>query len=142
MTPYSNYLLLKQHLLHQQQLAKSKLHQMAGGSETDGKIKMVETRLYIGLNDAETRTQLFETEKYIEQLKKFCFTYHVPFSVGLEEGGYFHEDGEYIEEKSLVLTLIDAEKAIIENIAKDLRTLFHQESILITDDEVKGCYIT
>lgn len=142
MTPYSSYLLLKQHLLHHQRLAKSKLHQMSAGSETDGKIKMVETRLYIGLNDAETRTQLFETELYMEQLKKICFTYHVPFSVGLEEGGYFHEDGEYIEEKSLVLTLIDAEKATIENIAKDLRTLFHQESILITDDEVKGSYIT
>ncbi len=142
MAPYSNYLLLKQQLLHQQQLARSKLHQMAGSSATDGKIKMVETRLYVGLNDAETKRQLFETEQYIEQLKQICFTYHVPFSVGIEEGGYFHENGEYVEEKTLVLTLIDAEKATIQNIAKDLRTLFNQESVLVTDDEVKGCYIT
>ena len=140
MAPYGNYLLLKQQLLHQQQFLIQQ--QMAGESETDGKIRMAETRLYVGLNDAETKKQLFETEQYIEQLKKICFTYHVPFSVGLEEGGYFHENGEYVEEKTLVLTLIDAEKDTIRNIAKDLRTLFHQESILITEDEVKGCYIS
>ena len=139
MAPY-NYLLLKQQLLHQQQFLIQQ--QMAGESEADGKIRMAETRLYVGLNDAETKKQLFETEQYLAQLKKICFTYHVPFSVGLEEGGYFHENGEYVEEKTLVLTLIDAEKDTIRNIAKDLRTLFHQESILITEDEVKGCYIS
>lgn len=54
----------------------------------DGKIHMVETRLYIGLNDAETKKQIFETEQYAEQLKKLCLTYHVPFLVAFEEGGY------------------------------------------------------
>ena len=141
MAHYNNYMLIKQRLLHRQQLAKTALNHLEGVLEKDGKNQMVETRLYVGLNDAETKKQMFETEQYMEQLKKLCFTYHVPFSVGIEEGGYFHENGEYVEEKTLVLTLIDAEKDTIQNIAKDLRTLFHQESVLLTEDEVRGCYI-
>ncbi len=137
MTHNSFYLLLKQQALLKQQRAKSK----HPSTENDESLRMVETRIYVGLNDAETKKQMFETEQYMEQLKKLCFTYHVPFSVGTEEGGFFHEDGEYVEERTLVLTLIDAEKETIRKIANDLRTLFHQESVLITEDDVKGCYI-
>ena len=136
-----NYILLKEQIMHHQQVLESRLHPKDGADENDGKISMVETRLYVGLNDADTKKQLFETKQYLEQLKKLCFTYHVPFSVGMEEGGYFHDNGDYVEEKTLVLTLIDAEKETIQNIAKDLCTMFNQESILITDDIVKGCYI-
>ena len=141
-------MLLKQRLLHKQRLAEHMRQRRYGVSEDvseniseDGKLQMVETRLYIGLNDAETKKQIFETEQYVEQLKKLCFTYHVPFSMAFEEGGYFHENGEYVEEKTLVLTLIDAEKDIIQKIAKDLCGLFNQESILVTEGNIKGCYI-
>lgn len=144
----NDYMLLKQRLLHKQRLAEHLRQRRDGVSEDvsekiseDGKIQMVETRLYIGLNDAETKKQIFETEQYVEQLKKLCFTYHVPFSMAFEEGGYFHENGEYVEEKTLVLTLIDAEKDIIQKIAKDLCGLFNQESILVTEGNIKGCYI-
>ncbi len=140
MAHYNNYMLIKQRLL-QQQLAQSKRRPVEGVSESDGKIQMVETRLYVGLNDAETKEQIFETEQYLQQLKKICFTYHVPFSVGIEEGGYFHDNGDYVEEKTLVLTLIDAEKDTIQKIAEDLCVLFHQESVLLTEDVVRGCYI-
>lgn len=74
-------------------------------------------------------------------LKKLCFIYHAAFSVAFEEGGYFYEDGDYVEEKTLVLTLIDAERDTIQKIAKDFCSMFHQESILVTEDNVKGYYI-
>ncbi len=140
MAQYNDYMLVKQRLL-QQQLARAKQRLMEGSFESGRKIQMVETRLYVGLNDAETKKQIFETEKYLQQLKEICFTYHVPFSVGIEEGGYFHDNGDYVEEKTLVLTLIDAEKDTIQKIAEDLRELFHQESVLLTEDIVRGCYI-
>ena len=140
MAQYNDYMLVKQRLL-QQQLARAKQRLMEGSFESGRKIQMVETRLYVGLNDAETKKQIFETEKYLQQLKEICFTYHVPFSVGIEEGGYFHDNGDYVEEKTLVLTLIDAEKDTIQKIAEDLRELFHQELVLLTEDIVRGCYI-
>ena len=35
-----------------------------------------------------------------------------------------------------MLTLIDAERAVIEEIARDLCTFFRQESVLVTSSEV------
>ena len=136
----NDHRLLKQRALFKQFLTEQS-RQDSDGASGDGKIQMAETRLYIGLNDAQTKKQIFETEQYVEQLKKLCFTYHLPFSVDYEEGGYFHEDGEYVEEKTLVLTLIDVEWDTIRKMAKDLCRLFNQESILVTEDSVRGCYI-
>ena len=93
---------------------------------------MTETKIYVGLNDAETRKQEFETAQYVSILKNVCKSYQVPFSFSFAEGGYIHEDGQYTEELTLVISLIDAE------IAEDLCVFFHQESVLITEDRVRA----
>lgn len=134
---HNDYALLKQ-ILNSQQMSGFR----HDSPDDDLNVHMVETRLYVGLNDSQTKKQMFETEQYRDQLKELCFKYHLPFSIDTEEGGYFHEDGEYVEENTLVLTLIDAEKDTIEKIAKDLCVLFNQESVLVTEDEVKGYYVT
>ena len=103
--------------------------------------EMADTRIYVGLNDSETRKQKFDTGKYLDLLKKVCKNYHVAFSVHVEEGGYFHDDGEYTEECSLVLELIDTDRAIIEEIPMDLCTFFHQESVLVTTSRIQAEYI-
>ena len=102
---------------------------------------MTETKIYIGLNDSVTLRQLYDTERYKSILKQVCFSYHTPFSVSVNEGGYFHENGEYTEETSLVLTLLDADDSFVEEIAKDLCVFFHQESVMITKDEVRAYFI-
>ena len=102
---------------------------------------MTETRIYVGLNDAETREQKFKTEKYMSILKNVCKSYHVAFSLDVEEGGYFHDDGEYTEETSLVLILIDADPEIVREIATDLCVFFHQESVMVTESLVQAYFI-
>ena len=104
-------------------------------------VQMTETRIYVGLNDGETRAQLYDTETYLSILKDICRSCHVAFSVDVEEGGYYHEDGEYTEETSLVLILINTERDVVDKIAQELRTRFHQESVLITEDRISGCFI-
>jgi len=99
---------------------------------------MIKTDIYIGLNDLDTKQQKFSTSKYLSVLKKVCRIYGVPFSVSVIEGGYVHENGEYTEENSLVLSLIDADPAKIKEIAEDLCTFFHQESVLVTRGEVEA----
>ena len=106
-----------------------------------GNVQMTEPRIYVGLNDAETREQKYETEAYVEILKDVCRSHHLAFSMDIEEGGYYHEDGEYTEETSLVLILVEAEPDTVQAIAKDLCTRFHQESVLITEDRVLGRFI-
>ena len=102
---------------------------------------MTETRIYVGLNDSETREQKYGTEEYLGMLKDICRNYHAAFSVDIEEGGYYHDDGEYTEETSLVLVLIDADPEVVQKIAKDLCAYFHQESVLITENHVDGCFV-
>ena len=102
---------------------------------------MLETKIYIGLNDSETLKQEHDTSKYVNILKHVCYSYHVPFSFAVQQGGYLHENGDYTEEVSLMLTLIDVPKETINEIAGDLCAFFHQESVLITESEVKAYFI-
>ena len=102
---------------------------------------MIESKIYIGLNDLVTNTQLFESEKYIKVLRNVCYSYRVPFSFNIQEGGYIYENGAYARERSLVLTLIDVEKAVVNDIAKDLCAFFHQESVLITESQIQAHFV-
>ena len=103
---------------------------------------MIETKIYVGLNDSVTKTQIFETEKYINILRNVCFAYHTPFSFDVEEGGYIHENGEYTRETSLILSLIDADRKTVNEIAKGLCVFFHQESVMITEDRIRTYFIS
>ena len=94
--------------------------------------KIRQTNIYIGLKDSEVYEQLFETEKYISILKNVCKAYRVAFSMNRIRGGYFHEDGTYVEEESLVLTLLDVDEKTIGEISKDLCAFFNQESVMVT----------
>ena len=102
---------------------------------------MTETKIYVGLNDSVEKKQLMETEKYVSVLRNVCYGYNTPFSFGVEEGGYIHENGEYTRETTLVLTLIDADKNIVGEIAKDLCAFFHQESVMIQSSPAEVCFI-
>ena len=84
---------------------------------------MKEIKIYVGLNDSETLAQRYDDEVYVSVLKKVCFSYHVPFSFSMSEGGYFHENGDYTQEHTLVLSLIDVEETTAEEIAKPLHLL-------------------
>ena len=94
---------------------------------------MVETRIYVGLNDKDIREQRHDTEKYKSILKTVCKSYRTAFSLQVIEGGYFHDDGGWTEENTLVVILIDVPKGTVYEIAKDLCAFFNQESVLITE---------
>ena len=92
-----------------------------------------QSTIYIGLNDADTGEQRFQTEKYLSILKNVCRNYQVAFSVHGINGGYFHEDGRYTEENV-------PEQTVIE-IARDLCAFFHQESVLVTTAPCKSIFV-
>ena len=88
--------------------------------------------IYIGLNDSETGVQKFDSAKYLSILKNACRSYKVAFSIQEISGGYFHEDGRYTEENTLMLTLIDVPEQIVIELAKDFCAFFQQESVMVT----------
>lgn len=117
------------------------IKQAASTPDRDEPEQMIETRIYVGLNNADTKTQIHDTEKYINLLKNVCKNYHVAFSVDIEDGGYFHDDGEYTEETSLILLLINVDRNVVREIAQDLCTFFHQESVLVTEDHIEAYFV-
>ena len=102
---------------------------------------MTETRIYVGLNDSETLEQKFDTEKYANILKNVCRSYKVAFSFSMQQGGYIHEDGRFSQENTLVLSLMDADNSVVNEIAKDLCVFFHQESVMITENAVRAYFV-
>ena len=56
--------------------------------------------------------------------------------MSLTEAIYIHDNGEYTEEKSIVLTFIDLPQKTVDKIAKEVCILFHQESVLVTTDRI------
>ena len=103
---------------------------------------MQQTNIYVGLNDAKTHQQKTDTEKYLSILKTVCHAYHVAFSIHTVDGGYFHEDGTYVEEKTLVLTLLDQPDNIIKEIAKDLCAFFNQESVMVVNAAAECFFVS
>ena len=97
--------------------------------------------IYVGLNDSETHEQKFSTEKYISILKDVCRSYHVAFSMNELMGGYFHDDGTYVEEKTLMLMMFNAEGKIVHEIAKDLCVFFNQESVMVSSAPCELYYV-
>ena len=96
-----------------------------------GKQAMMQYTIYVGLNDADTGEQRFDTKKYNSILKIVCRSYEVSFSVHQINGGYFHEDGRYVEENTLVLMLVEVPEQTVMEIAGDLCAFFHQESVMV-----------
>ena len=97
---------------------------------------MLEARIYVGLRDRDSHEQIFDTERYKDALKDICRGYKTPFSLQVIEGGYFHDDGSWVDENTLLITLVGAPRKTVYDIANDVCTAFHQESVMITCENV------
>lgn len=104
-------------------------------------IKAQQSVIYIGLNDSETGVQKYDTQKYLSILKNTCRSYKVAFSVQEIDGGYFHEDGRYTEEKTLKLKLVGVPEKTVDEIAKDFCVFFNQESIMVMSSPVSVFFV-
>lgn len=103
---------------------------------------MNEHKVYIGLNDKDSKEQIFATEKYSKILKTVCKSYRTAFSVSQIDGGYFHEDGTYVEENTLVVSMTGVDDETVDEIAKDLCAFFNQESVMVTKGIIEVKFIS
>ena len=53
----------------------------------------------VGLNDKEEKKQLVQTESVLRLVKNCCKNYDTAFSSYLQDGGYIHDNGEFVLEK-------------------------------------------
>ena len=96
----------------------------------------------VGLNDKDEKVQKIQTEKIVRLVTHCCKGYGMAFSAYLQEGGYVHDNGEYVLEKSVCLVFIDPDERLVEEVGKDLCAFLNQESVMVTVDEVECLFIS
>ena len=102
-----------------------------------GEAKLVDRyQIYVGLNNKDVLKQLRSTEQFCDIAKLVCRSYAGAYSMNVIQGGYIHENGDFTEENTIVLTLIDVAKEQVDEIAADLCTFFQQESVMVNKDVI------
>lgn len=97
--------------------------------------------IFIGLNDKDTLQQIMSTEKIIDLINKVCFQRQVGFSVTPSRGGYIHDNGTYVFEESVQLSLIGVTKEMALEIARTLKELLNQECVFVNVYKSVDTYI-
>lgn len=96
----------------------------------------------VGFLDKDERIQKIQTEKIVRLVANCCKAYSMAFSSYIQDGGYIHDDGEYVLEKSVCIVFIDPDVKLVEEVAKDLCAFMNQESVMVTVEEVDCFYIS
>ena len=94
---------------------------------------MKNNKLSIGLNDKDNLKQLIATQDAIFIIKQLMESLKKGFSLKEMQGGYEMENGEYVFENSLELSIFGIHKESLFSICDYLKRQFNQESILIVE---------
>ena len=105
------------------------------------KTKQLKYEIIIGLKDKDTYEQMLPTSKFVEIVTSVCKSNRIGYSIHILDGGYIHENGTYIMEKSLNISLVYVTKKQALEIAKLLKDLFNQESVIVLEQSTDSYLI-
>lgn len=94
--------------------------------------------LYLGLNDKDKKTQLINTVEAYKIVNNIITSYTDGATIFEASGIYKHEDGTVTIEKTLRIELLFIEKSTVLEIIKQLKMIFNQESIALSEEEIKS----
>lgn len=104
--------------------------------------KIVKYSLYIGLNDKDTKTQKIDTLEAYKILCNIIKSYNVEgFTVYNAHGFYVHDDGTFTTENTLKIELMFVDEKTIDNIIKQCKIIFNQETIIKQVEEVTSTLV-
>lgn len=99
--------------------------------------KIIKYSLYLGLNDKDTKTQKIDT---IEAYKIICNIikgYDIEgFTIYNAQGFYIHQDKSISVENTLKIELMFIDEMVVDELIKQLKIIFNQESIIKQVEEV------
>lgn len=103
----------------------------------DNKNKIIKYSLYLGLNDKDTKTQKIDTLEAYKILCNLLKSYNIEgFTVYNAHGFYVHNDGSFTVENTLKVELMFIDEKTVDNIIKQLKIIFNQESVIKQVEEV------
>ena len=97
----------------------------------DNKNKIIKYSLYVGLNDKDTKTQKIDTLEAYKILCNLLKSYNIEgFTVYNAHGFYVHDDGTFTTENTLKIELMFINEKTVDDIIKQLKIIFNQESVI------------
>ena len=99
------------------------------------KNKLLKYEIIIGLKDKDTYEQILPTSKFISIVTSICKSNNIGYSIHTMDGGYIDNNGVYIQEKSLNISLMYVTRKQVLKIANILKDLFNQESVIVLEQK-------
>lgn len=100
---------------------------------------MIKHTLFLGLNDKDTKTQKIGLlDAYHIAMQLIVENGYDGGTISEASGFYTHEDGTLTIEKSLRIEILFADDTKTDNLIKDLKRVFNQESIAFQVDNIKS----
>lgn len=85
--------------------------------------------LTIGLNDQHTKTQKYDTITAYKMIENILTEYTTGYTMYETSGGYKHDDGTFISEKSIRVELMFISETLVFIIANKIKETLNQETI-------------
>lgn len=104
-----------------------------GQTETDS-TKETYYKIYCGLNDAETGTQILSVEDAGQTIRSLITDRGLGYTEYTAAGAYV-EDGSVHPNEALIYQLIFVEKEEVESLAEEIRVQLNLESVLVEETE-------
>lgn len=96
--------------------------------------------LTMGLNDKRTLRQKIGLNRAMKQIGKMLQKNGLGYTLTSASGGYVHDNGMYVREKSIKIDLFTSKQNAL-NIANQLKVKYNQESIMFEERETVADYV-
>ena len=101
--------------------------------------KIIKYSLYIGLNDKDSKTQKIDTLEAYKILCNIIKKHNIEgFTVYNAHGFYVHQDGTFTIENTLKVELMFVDNETIDELIKECKIVFNQETIIKQVEEVSS----
>ena len=99
-----------------------------------------EYQIFIGCGDYHLQEEIVSEEELREVVTQFFRRKEIDFSMFSAKGGYLREDGRFISENTLCISIIGSDELDIIWLAKSLSMFMNQEHALVVKDVIKTAF--
>lgn len=98
--------------------------------------------LSVGLNDKDTKAQeISETESYTRIIESLNESLIDGYTIYNASGFYTHENGKQVNEKTIIIDIVNAKKEKILKACNSIKKKLNQESIMIQEYNIESMFI-
>lgn len=100
----------------------------------------IQYQMFIGCNDSFSKEEVIDIQNLEDAVASFFKRHHIDFTLLRVKGGYRHENGPFVIENTLCITVIGAPTFDIVKLAKDFSEYMNQEKVLIVKSYINKTF--